>query len=221
MSASALPKAPPIPIYVIFRKWKIANSSDPMLDRILTDLFSPELAGWMEAPKHESSIRLWDIRAPYAILPYIDLPHSIKERRGVAIITADGQRGWAKWDMVVDDEHSMAVEDTDSDILPFVTALEDNNWELTVMKAEEVDLKRIFHKRGDDGMFDATSSFLWQGDSCTWCGHPMAYKGSDECEACGVERGGKPDYTDPSITVIKADETTPADFSKSLSKDWQ
>ncbi len=221
MSASTLPKAPPIPIFVILRKWDIPNSSDPHLEKILDELFSPDLAGWMEAPQDESSIRLWDIRAPYAILPYLDLPHSVKERRGVAVITADGQRGWAKWDMVVDDEHTKPVEDTDSDVAPFVAALEDNNWELTVMKAEEIDLHRLFHKRGDDGIFDATSSFLWQGDSCTWCGHPMAYKEGNECEACGVEKGGTPDFIDHSIKVIEADETSPAEFSKSLSKDWQ
>jgi len=123
-------------------------------------------------------IRSGDI---FALLPYIDLPYKVLEQKGMASITDKGNRRWEKWDYAIDNSESIEPDDCPL----FIVALEEGNWEVVVIPAEEVDMEKHTGLREDDGHYDLTAKILWMGDSCDWCGHPVS-EVEAPCEACNA-----------------------------------
>ena len=111
-------------------------------------------------------------------------------QKGMAVITADGRRGWVIYDMAISPMSSVAIEPEECP--DFIASLEDNNWEVIPITRKDVDLDKHFTKRGDDGDYDMTAGVLWDGPSCNWCGHPRLkhdddpLDGTHPCEACGA-----------------------------------
>ena len=179
-----LPPAPKLPIFVVLRRWAnalvIIDEDTP-----IEDIVSESGPDWIEVPESDSSISTWNYHAPFALLPYIDLPYEVLDKRGMGVLTADGKRGWVIWDMATCPLSSEQVEPFECP--DFMRLLEEGNWEVIPIEPKEVDMEKHLSKRGDDGAFDLTGSTLWHGDSCEWCGHPMTESNKDEpCESCGA-----------------------------------
>ena len=211
----SMPKAPPLPMFVVLRQWAgaiiVIDGNTP-----IEDVLEETGPDWIEVPEEHSSITLWNYNAPFALLPYIDLPHEILDKRGMAVITADGRRGWVIYDMAISPMSSVAIEPEECP--DFIASLEDNNWEVIPITRKDVDLDKHFTKRGDDGDYDMTAGVLWDGPSCNWCGHPRLkhdddpLDGTHPCEACGAN----PD--DPE-GGIRLDASKP--FPAHQTEEWQ
>jgi hypothetical protein len=178
--------APKVPIFVVLRKW--ANAVlilDPDMPIEEARELVEEGPDYIEAPASDSSIKRWGYNTVFALLPYIDLPHEVLKNRGMAVLTADGQRGWVKWDMATCPMSSEAVKP--SQCPEFMASLEEGNWEVIPIERREVDLEKHLRLRTDDGKYDLTASSLWDGTSCEWCGHPMEkHMEGMPCEACNA-----------------------------------
>jgi len=170
MSNTTIPVAPKMPIFGVLRRWK-----DPNL--------------WSEGDMH---VTVFDAHTSmenileseiFILLPYVDLPNEILKKRGMACLTSDGKRGWVTWDVAIDALFSSPVEPKECP--DFLSLLEDNNWEITILRCDEVDMKRHCRLRSDDGAYDMTGPSLWEGGSCEWCGHPVLDI-TIKCEACNA-----------------------------------
>jgi len=116
----------------------------------------------------------------HAILPYVDLPRSDKNREGFAYIRADGERGIITKDTVEQFTIPRSPESKKRDIREFDHLIRSKHWEPIYLSWKHVDFKKQFHFRGDDGDFDvvALSIFKGLGDivCCPYCAHPMHTK---------------------------------------------
>ena len=207
---SPIQPAPKLPIFVVLRQWAnalvIFDENTP-----IEDVLSETGPDWIEVPESDSSIKTWNYNAVFALLPYIDLPNEVLKKRGMAVMTADGQRGWVVWDMATCPLSSQSV--SPSDCPEFMASLEEGNWEVIPIKPKEVDIEKHLRERGDDGTYDLTGSTLWEGHSCEWCGHPLVKSMEEEpCEAC------KAIATQPSVGVIKYDSKI--QLSDGQRKEW-
>ena len=211
MSATSIPVAPKIPISVVLRQWSGAmiiideNTS-------IEDVIQESGPDWIEVPEEHSSITLWNYKAPFALLPYIDLPYEVLNKRGMAVITSDGRRGWVIYDMAVSPMASVPIDPKDCP--DFIASLEDNHWEVIPMKAKEVDQQKHFAKRADDGSYDFTADVIWDGKTCEWCGHPLMKDHEGPCEACDAE----PQAYD-GAGVVKMDNAMPS-IPEHQREDW-
>ena len=207
--SKAIPPDPKMHIFVVLRRWAnafVMIDEDTPIQEVLAET-GPD---YVEAHESDSSIKRWDYNAPFALLPYIDLPNEILEKRGMAVITADGQRGWVKWDMAT---CPLSSEEVLEGWCPeFMALLEEGNWDVVVLEREEVDMDKHCAFRGDDGQFDMTAQSLWNGDSCSWCGHPVLDKEAP-CESCGVA-GVSPEG------VIKMNEDT-TNWDAKMGEEWE
>tara|TARA_R110000765_G_scaffold5669_1_gene17846 strand:+ start:3668 stop:4177 length:510 start_codon:yes stop_codon:yes gene_type:complete len=117
----------------------------------------------------------------HGILPYIDIPNSAKNEQKFAFILASGSRGTIGKKLIEEDTKSCGLD------AALDKALRRNNWDPIYIKWGDVDFKKHFANRKDDGIHDPVSESLFKDlndwVTCMYCGHPNEGE-REECEAC-------------------------------------
>jgi len=125
--------------------------------------------------------RMIDTGEVHGILPYIDIPNNAKNEQKFAFILANGSRGTISKNLIEKDTISCGSH------APLDMALRRNHWDPIYIKWADVDFKKHFTNRTDDGSHDPVSESLFKDlndwVTCMYCGHPNEGE-REECEVC-------------------------------------
>lgn len=121
----------------------------------------------------------------HAILPYVDIPNKEKKHGKFAFVLANGLRGSITQSMIEGETEPCSVKEAeDIDV-----AMRNQHWEPIYIKYEDIDFKRHFELRVDDGIHDQVSFSMFKDlndwITCAYCGHPNESH-LEQCEACDL-----------------------------------